>query len=64
MYIEKMNQEKFNPFKIIIETQEEAEYFLYHLCQIPCPADPKGIESKMRQIILDELKRQNKIKGT
>jgi len=32
MYIEKMNQEKFNPFKIIIETQEEAEHFLYRLC--------------------------------
>jgi len=59
MYIEKDIKKEFQPIKIVIETQEEVEHLLYRLCVIPCPSDPKGIESLMRKLILKELNDQN-----
>ncbi len=58
MKIEQPKNAGFAPFKIVIETQAEAEHLMYKLCLSACPGDPMGIETKMRQLIRDELERQ------
>ena len=56
--IEQAKNVGFAPFKIVIETQAEAEHLMYKLCMTPCPGDPMGIETHMREMIRNELSRQ------